>query len=129
MKIMPMMSRGVPFVIETEEEQGFVTMLPMQVWRATTGQTLLRIGNNLFVFDEDGSFDGTEHKCHGPPEAEKAMNEILDKSGENKGLAPDEPYFSPGSPGWEREVLAWKDAKHQPMGQNYTVHSKKRPPS
>lgn len=129
MKLLPMMSRGVPFVHEGPEGC-FLTMVPMQVWRSRRGATILRIGSNTFYFDPDGKFDGTEHKIGGPPEAIERLHKALDESGKNRGLAPDEPYFEPGSDGWEDEVRAWANARSEPMTEdNYVVAVKKRKPS
>ena len=118
MKVLPMMSRGVVFVREDET----VELAPMQVWHTRSG-THVRIGRNVYFFNPDGSYDGSEHKVHADKRRE--LEEALRQSGDNKGLAPEEPYHPDGSPGHREETAAWPFARHQPGGKSYLVRGKK----
>lgn len=120
-----MMSKGVVVV----HEDGTFELAPMQVWRNNKGSTVIRLGRNTFFFNEDGTYDGSEHKA-GPfpaesPEA-KAITEALEVAGKSKGLAPEDPYYQPGTPGWQRETQAWANAKADPMtGETYLTNASK----
>jgi len=123
MKILPMMSRGVPFVREDET----VELAPMQVWLTKSGPRI-RIGRNVYFFNPDGSFDGSEHKLVTANVAKRhEVNEALQRSGENKGLAPEEAYYPEGSPGHREETAAWPFAKHAPGGKNYALKNERKP--
>jgi hypothetical protein len=103
MKIMPIAYRTVPFVLN--DGQRFEEMA-FQVFRLKDGNTIVRIGRNIFVFLADGRFDGTEHKCDEGADAE-ALTGALTRSAEHEGQPPDEPYYEPGSPGHEAETLGF----------------------
>ena len=106
MKIEPMMSRGIVLM----HADGKFEMAPMQVFKSSTGQTVIRIGNNALFFDENGSFDGSECVC--PANVTKAqmhrVGAAIAQQAENEGLAPSAPYFEPGSNGHAAETAAWK---------------------
>lgn len=112
MKILPCMSKGVLFL---HEDGVTFEMAPFQVWRGASGQTVIRIGNNTFFFSSEGRFDGTEHKC-GHIEAESieadAIRAALEQGARNRGLAPEEAYYPPGTPGFVEETRAWPEASH-----------------
>ena len=110
MKILPCMSKGIVLM----HEDGTFELAPFQVFLSAGGQTVIRIGRTALYFDKDGRFDGEE--CHGRSAPELAQsNELLvdalEASKRNQGLAPEEPYFQPGSPAFERETAAWAHAK------------------
>ena len=118
MKILPMMHRGVALV---HDDGVTIEMAPMQIWRQKNGTTVLRLGRNTFYFNDDGTYDGSEHAMNaGSPQLEEALK----ISAENRGLAPDTPYFPPGSPGHAEETRAWPSAKHQAGGKVYEVHGR-----
>ena len=99
-------------------------MAPLQVFISAGGQTAIRIGRNILFFEKDGRFDGTESKVDGlspgSPEGEMIL-EAFEVQGKNKGLAPDNPYFQPGTPGYAAETRAWGSAEQDTAGKNYLV--------
>ena len=121
MKILPSMSKGVVFV---HEDGKTFEMAPLQVFISAGGQTAIRIGRNVLFFEKDGRFDGTESSvdglAHDSPEGELLL-EAFEVQGKNKGLAPDDPYFQPGTPGHAAETRAWEAAKPDTAGKNYMV--------
>lgn len=123
MKILPMMSKGVVFV---HEDGKTFEMAPVQVFISGSGrQTVIRIGHNTLYFNQDGTFDGSEARVTGihkrSPEAE-LIREAFELQGKNKGLPPDEPYFVPGTPGYDNETRPWPTAKQEAdTGDVYTV--------
>jgi len=125
MKILPMMCKGVVFV---HEDGKTFEMAPLQVFRSGSGQTAIRIGNNVLFFDTDGSFDGTESHVAGmAPDSPEAslLTEAFVLQGEYKGLPPDVPYFEPGTPGYEAETRSWLSAQKEHGGQLYIALPKK----
>jgi hypothetical protein len=126
MKILPHMSKAV--VLLHEDGKTF-EMAPFQVFQAWEGQTIIRIGRNTFFFDKDGKFDGTECAVAGlefdSPEA-RMIQQAFDLQGEYKGLAPETPYFEPGSPGYAHETRAWPTAKAEAPGHGYIAVPKPR---
>lgn len=127
MKILPMMSRGVVFV---HEDGKTFEMAPFQIFIGGSGQTVLRIGSNAFFFDKNGKFDGTEsHVAGHAPDSPAAslFKQAFDLQGQNQGLAPDKPYFTPGTPGHEAETRGWGAARPDPAGggDTYVVGVKK----
>ena len=124
MKILPMMSRGVVLVHEDES----IEMAPMQIWHTKNG-TRLRIGRNVYFFNLDGSYDGSEHRmtyARGS-DKEREMDAALTLSGENKGFAPEVPHYPPDTPGHQAEVAAWPYAEHIPGGRSYELKSSRKP--
>jgi hypothetical protein len=117
MKILPMMSRGVVLV----HEDGTFEMAPMQVWRSGSGQTVIRLGNNAYFFQDSGKYDGSEHRIVEGSDLDKALPVALAESSANKGLAPEVAYYPEGTPGHARETSAWPAAKHHPGGKPYLV--------
>jgi hypothetical protein len=117
-----MMSRGVVLVHSDQT----IEMAPMQVWFTRTGARI-RIGRNVYFFDADGRYDGSEHKmsfAHGS-DAQRAVDEALRQSRENKGLAPEEAHYQEGTPGHREETAAWPFARAIPGGGNSLVPGKK----
>jgi len=125
MKILPTMCKGVVFV---HEDGKTFEMAPLQVFRSGSGQTAIRIGNNILFFDTDGSFDGTESHvaglAPGSPEA-SLLTEAFELQGQYKGLPPDEPYFMPGTPGYAAETRSWSSAKKDAGGKSYIAMPEK----
>ena len=125
MRILPTMSKGVVFV---HEDGKTFEMAPLQVF-ISGKQTVIRIGRNTLYFDQDGAFDGSESHTSGlamdSPEAAR-IREAFDLQGQNKGLAPDEPYHTPGTTGYANETRAWATAKQEEdNGKLYMVSTKK----
>lgn len=123
MKILPAMSKGVVFV---HEDGKTFEMAPLQVFIGGSGQTVIRIGRNVLFFDKNGQFDGTESKMVAlTPDSEKeearAIRAAFEAQGEHKGLAPEEPYFQPGTKGHTAETRAWASARHEDGGKLYTT--------
>jgi hypothetical protein len=126
-KILPTMSKGIVFV---HEDGKSFELAPLQVFIGRNGWTFIRIGRNMLFFDQHGRFDGTESHPGGitvdSPEA-KLIQEAFAVQGQYRGLPPDEPYFQPGTPGYEAETRAWSAAKPESSGQGYVVtHEKKK---
>jgi len=117
MKILPIMSRGVPFVRGDDT----LEMVPMQVWRDAKGSTVIRLGKNAYFFDEDGKYDGSEHKATEGRSADKTLTASLEASSRNRGLPPEEAYYPEGTPAHARETAAWPAAAKIPGGKVYTV--------
>ena len=121
MKILPHMSKAVVFV---HEDGKTFEMTPLQVFISAGGQTAIRIGRNVLFFDKDGTFDGTESSVagfsHDSPEA-ALIREAFELQGRYKGMAPEEPYFQPGSPGHAAETRAWVSAKREDGGKLYAA--------
>lgn len=119
MKILPTMSKGV--VLLHEDGRTF-EMAPFQVFLSGGGQTCIRIGRNAFFFERDGSFDGSECKVSGinqdSPEAYTIQN-AFNEQGRNKGMAPEAPYFAPGSKGHTAETQGWPLARQEASGKTY----------
>lgn len=117
MKILPHMSRVI--VLAHEDGKTF-EMAPFQVFIGASGMTCIRIGRNVLFFDENGIFDGTESNfCAGTdPES---IQQAFELQGQCKGLAPETPYFPPGSPAFAAETRAWPSAKKERSGQNYAI--------
>ncbi len=109
MKINPMMNAGIVLM----HNDGTFELAPLQVFESASGSTVIRIGNNALFFTPDGEFDGFE--CHVPKDMSlsdsygQRLTEAFIVQGANKGKAPAEPYFEPGSNGWKKEVAAWDE--------------------
>jgi hypothetical protein len=115
MKILPMMHKGVVLL---HEDGATIEMAPMQIWRQKDGTTVLRLGRNAFYFNEDGSFDGSEHAMD--PAKATLIDDALKLARENRGLAPDTAYHVPGTPQYLDETRAWPTARRQTGGKIYT---------
>lgn len=102
-----------PFVSREEtvvRKDGTIEQVPIQLWQASGGHVVLRIGRTTLHFDELGRYDGTEHDCKGfTPEQAEAIVASMARTRENLGKPPDETYYPPGTPGWraETESLAY----------------------
>lgn len=106
MKILPMVNSGIVLM----HEDGTFEMAPLQVFRASNGKTVIRIGNNTLWFSENGTFDGSECKMPGqglPIEKAAALQAAFEVQGSNAGQAPAEAYFEEGSAGFQREAAGW----------------------
>ncbi|HEY5657329.1 MAG TPA: hypothetical protein VIY27_06030 [Myxococcota bacterium] len=108
-QLQPFVSAGVPLL----REDGSVEMPPMQLFVTASGSTILRIGNNTLWFDENGVFDGTEHRLT-KRSSQAKLEQAMAVADELRGMAPPEPYFQPGSDGWESEVAGWPEEGEEP---------------
>ena len=106
-----MMNRGICFMLP----DGTEAMLPLHIFRCGK-DTIIRIGDNVLNFTEDGRFDGEE--CHVddlPPNDPmvQVLMEALEQSEMNSGLPPETFYYPEGTPGRdaeERSMLALSGA-------------------
>lgn len=124
MKILPMMHKGIVFV---HDDGKTFEVIPLQIFVSKNNMTVIRIGNNTIWFDKDGGFDGTESKlAEVSVDGERArlIQEAFEIQGENRGLAPETPYFPIGTPAYEAETRSWPDgAKETDVMYNIAVRS------
>lgn len=85
------------------------------------GNTIIRIGNTTLWFEKDGHYDGPEYY---QPDGKigDAFNEAFEASDQTRGMAPDEPFFQPGTTGWKREVSGWANARTDPAPRRSAYH-------
>jgi hypothetical protein len=103
--------RHIPMGVQMGPDKGGVTYIPVQLWAEYGGGFALRIGTTVLCFDESGRCHTTEMKASGlPPEALRIVEMLIEKSRESAGVPPDEPYYHPGTPGYQAEVLAVAEA-------------------
>ena len=104
MKILPVVSSGEA-VLRTD---GSVEVVPFQVLRTPGGRTVIRIGRTTFWFTEKGEFDGPEHLMSGlTNEQKQTVLQTLEDTKRNRGRAPAEPYFQPGTQASQAELAGW----------------------
>jgi hypothetical protein len=102
-----------PFVSAGEtilRKDGSMEVVPMQLFPRRGGGAILRIGDSTFWFNDDGSYDGPEHSFPNRRLTEiEAMeiSKLLEGCKESRGLAPERPYFEPGTEGWRNELEGW----------------------
>ncbi len=103
MKILPVVCKLIPLMIE-----GRCVKVPFQVFRSVTG-TMIRIGDNVLHFGDDGTYDGVETKF--APETDKEQIQLyvdaLSECSPYRGLAPETAYHQPGTPGFLSEIKGW----------------------
>lgn len=120
-KLQPFVSRGEPVM----RNNGDVEMVPVQLFVGSAGGYIFRIGQTTLWFNQEGVYDGTEHKMpdHDTLE-ESGLEEMLLLSAKNRGFAPAQPYFQPGDPGYEAETAGWEN-HYEPEGEpeTYTLEA------
>lgn len=115
MKILPMVTSGEVFM----HTDGSVEMTPMQVIASEDGM-MIRIGLNIFFFDKDGKYSGSEmhlpkHSPYASPDGIEAINDMLSQAAKNIGKAPETAYFQPGTDGWIDETDGWPESSRPAM--------------
>ena len=115
MKILPMMNRGIPWL---REDGRTFDVVPFQVFllkefKGEPSATIIRIGRNAIWLNEDGSFNGTEMKSSEDISEDEiaALEAAHDASKTVDGVAPEEAYFPPMTPGYDAETRAWVASK------------------
>lgn len=109
MKILPHVQKFLTILLPS----GHYENVPFQVFMANGGDTVIRIGNTTLWFDKDGHYDGPEYLNPGGKDMD-AFEELFETSDQTRGMAPDEPFFQPGTTGWRREVADWANARSEP---------------
>lgn len=106
MKILPHIQKSLTILLPS----GHYIDVPFQIFMADGGDTIIRLGNTTLWFDKDGHYDGAEYLLTDEKNADafEAAHEASDRT---RGMAPDEPYFQPGTSGWKREVAGWANAR------------------
>jgi len=105
-RLQPFVSAGETIV----RKDGTMEVVSMQLFPRSGGGAILRIGDSTFWFNDDGSYDGPEHSFPNRRLTEieaLEMSELLEGCKESRGLAPESPYFEPGTEGWRNEIAGW----------------------
>lgn len=107
LEIRPLVSAKEPIV----RNDGRVEVVPLQVFRLYNGGVGIRVGHSIFFFDDDGRYNGSEHKADKLVDGElEKMHAFLEASVTGVSKPPDEPYFKPGSSGHHAEVKGWEQS-------------------
>lgn len=98
----PFGSAGAIFVLK-----GQLVLAPVQGFKLDTGEQVIRIGDTILFFDQEGNFDGSEIKLPGSMmPAPGDAQELAEKAHENLGKPPENFYFERDSPGHAAEKRA-----------------------
>ena len=104
-ELKPFVSSGEPFLAP----DGKVYLVPIQLFSLQDGH-ILRIGENTFWFNHDGSLGGSEARLTSQDAADEYV-EALKLSVGNSKKAPDKAYFQPDTRGHAAETASWPKGK------------------
>lgn len=86
-------------------------VVPISVFRTSGGQTAIRIGRNVLVFDEDGTYDGPEGSSVPGALSAAELKNAYETAAQNVGRRPADAYYDPGSRGHTAETAIWPPAE------------------
>ena len=103
-KLKPFVSAGEVFLApDGKVYKVALSLFPLKDNRGVA----LRVGNTVYFFNEDGSYDGPEMKAdRGNIEQ---LTSLLAECAENKSGLPSDTYFEPGCAGYEAETAIWSE--------------------
>jgi hypothetical protein len=117
MKIMPHVQTRLTLLLP----DGNWVDVPFQVFLNNGGDTVIRLGDTILVFDKEGVYDGPEYHLHDDMD-HGAFTAAYTAADDTYGEPPEEAFFQPDTSGWKREVAGWAfGRKRKSPGKGYEI--------
>jgi hypothetical protein len=99
----------LPFVAPEEvllAPDGSLHKVTLSVFADSHGGCTIRVGETIYNFNADGSYDGVEMRLRDASKLQQAQK-LVEESVQHRTDTPKDSYFESGSRGYARETAVW----------------------